>query len=174
MGEPMSGQDEACKSLPKDDLEDDDAADEADWISLEYDLIEDVASELEEFVRLNHVRRFVEAEELYQNCLVNHKDWFPVVAEFAEHLLLRQSYEKLAHFSRTNLGTVTDSCERLVLVLMEAVANIYLKNSFQDAIAQASIIWHYLPIDYSKNMPIDTEVRLSSVLAHIYRHVLIL
>lgn len=174
MDEPVSGQDEVRKSLPKDDLEEDDAADEADWISLEYDLIEDVASELEEFVRLNHVKRFVEAEELYQNCLINHKDWFPVVAEFAEHLLLRQSFEKLAHFSKTNLGTVTDSRERLVLVLMEAVANIYLKNSFQDAIAQASIIWHYLPIDYSKNMPIDTEVCLSSVLAHIYRHLLIL
>lgn len=152
---------------PTDDGKDENVSGEEDWISLEYDLIEDVASALEEFVRLNHVKRFDEAKEVYQNCLVNYQDWFPVVAEFAEHLLLRRSYKELADFCEDNMSAFTDSREMQVLIIMRIIADVHLNNSFQDAIAQISIIWHYFPIDYSKTMPIDAEVSLSSVLAYL-------
>ncbi|MCJ1463364.1 hypothetical protein MMC07_001971 [Pseudocyphellaria aurata] len=140
MDESMCEQDEVLLVQPIDDTKEDDAADEDDQISWEYDLIEDVASALEEFVRLNHIKRFDEAKRLYQACLVDHEDWFPVVAEFAEHLLLRRSYKKLEEFIERIMRTATDSREMQVLIIMGVIANIYLNESFQDAIAQISII----------------------------------
>ena len=161
---------------PVEDTEEEDAADEDDRISwgLEYDVFEDVASALEEFVRLNHVKRFVEAEELYRSCLSNHQDWFPVLAEFAEHLLLRRSYEELAEFSDHSLRVVKDSREMQVLIMMRVIADVHLKKSFQDAIIQTSIIWHCFPIDYKKTLPIDTEVSPSGMFLYIYPNRLIL
>lgn len=82
------------------------------------------------------------------------------MAEFAEHLLLRRSYKELAEFSEKNLRAATDTREMQVLIMMRVIADIYLNKSFQDAIAQTSIIWHHFPIDYNKSMPIDTEVGL--------------
>lgn len=159
----MSEQEAVRLFQPIDDTEEDDAAGEDDRISWEYDLIEDVASALEEFVRLNHVKRFDEAERLYQACLENHEDWFPVVAEFAEHLLLRRSYKKLVEFSEKSTRVATDSREMQVLIMMRVIANIYLNESFQDAIAYISIIWYHFPIDYSRKMPIDTEVGFPAI-----------
>ena len=172
MDESMNEQEEI---RPVKDTEEDDVADEDDRISwgLEYDVFEDVASALEEFVRLNHVKRFVEAEDLYQRCLCNHQDWFPVSAEFAEHLLLRRSYQELAEFSDRRLRAVKDSREMQVLIMMRVIADIHLNKSFQDAIIQTSIIWHHFPIDYKKRLPIDTEVSPSGMFLYIYPIMLI-
>ena len=153
--------------LLNDDTKEDDASHEADCISLEYGLFEDIASKLDEFVRLNHLKKFVEAKELYQSGLINHQDWFPVVAEFAEHLLQQGFYEELVKFSEKHLKVTTESRELQVLILMGVIANIHLNQTYQDALAQISVIWHVAPIDYSKEMPIDTEVGLSSVRTHI-------
>lgn len=161
---------------PVGDTEEDDAADEDDRISwgLEYDVFEDIASALEEFVRLNHIKRFVEAEELYRSCLLNYQDWFPVLAECAEHLLLRRSYEELAEFSDHFLRVIKDSREMQVLIMMRVIADVHLNKSFQDAIIQTSIIWHHFPVDYKKTLPRDTEVGLSGMFPYIYPHLLIL
>lgn len=156
-------QEEVRMFLLNDDTEEDDAPHEADRISMEYDLFEDVASELDEFVRLNHVKQFAEAEELYQSSLINHQDWFPIIAEFAEHLLLRGSYAELANFSKEKLKAATESREMQVLILVGVIADIHLKKPFKDALAQISVIWHVSPIDYGTTMPIDTEVGLGSV-----------
>ncbi|MCJ1426154.1 hypothetical protein MMC29_004056 [Sticta canariensis] len=163
MDEPMNEQEDI---RPVEDTEEDDAADKDDCISwgLEYDVFEDVASALEEFVRLNHLKRFVEAEDLYRSCLFNHQDWFPVLAEFAEHLLLRRSYEELAEFSDHFLRVVKDSREMQVLIMMRVIADIHLKKPFQDAIIQTSIIWHHFPIDYKETLPIDTEIHILELL----------
>lgn len=163
MVESMNKKEEVHLFLPIDDCEAKDISGEY-WIPLEYDLSKDVSSALEEFVRLNHVKKFIEAEKVYQDCLVEHQDWFPIVAEFAEHLLLRSSYRELAEFSEKNMRGFTDSREMQVLIMMRVIADIYLNQSFRDAIAQISIIWHHFPIDYRSKMPIDTEVSLSSVL----------
>lgn len=59
MDESMNDPGEVHLFRPRDDAKDNDLADEEDRISWEYDLIENVGSALEEFVRQNHVKRFV-------------------------------------------------------------------------------------------------------------------
>ena len=60
--------------------------------------IEDVEAELEEFVRLNHTGQFNDAHELFDECLVDHVDWFPVAAEFADCLLREGKFSQLEKF----------------------------------------------------------------------------
>lgn len=108
--------------------------------------------------------------------MAKHEDWFPVVvvAEFAEHLLLRGLHSELAKFSRKKSTGTTEPLELVVLILMRVIADIHLEKNFEDALALISVIWHVSPIDYSKAMPIDTEVGLSSVRTYIDRCSLIL
>ncbi|KAL2198415.1 hypothetical protein P885DRAFT_18855, partial [Corynascus similis CBS 632.67] len=62
---------------------------------LEMDLEEDMAAELEHFVRLVRYDMIMFSKLWYQRCLERHTHMFPVLAEYAEMLLQIGEYDEL-------------------------------------------------------------------------------
>lgn len=108
---------------------------------LNYEIEEDVEAELEDFVGLNHTGQFTEAHELFDECLSNHSDWYPVAAEYADCLLRQDHLEQLAAFCGEAANRFSEPSERVILRSMELIGQCVPKNAFLELWPQLLGLW---------------------------------
>lgn len=92
-------------------------------LELECEIEEDIEAELEDFVRLNHTGQFIDAHELYEECLSTHDDWYPIAAEYADCLLREGDFAQLAAFSKRAAAIFRDRSERALFQLMHEIGH---------------------------------------------------
>ncbi len=124
-------------------------------LELEFEIEEDVEAELEEFVRLNHMRQFKEAHELFDECLSGHVDWYPVSAEYADLLLREGKLMELAAFSLNAATMFQDPAETTLFKLMKVIGDLSSKDVMWQRLKN---IWSPLSLKPPYTSLRDTDV----------------
>ena len=104
---------------------------------------EDVPAELDEFVRLVHLRQYDKAKAMFDDCLSVHKDWLPVAVEHVEFLLQisagPEDVGKYLEDGRLNEGLPT--LARAYFLLATDFASLQQGHLTPQALVDASVIW---------------------------------
>ena len=106
-------------------------------VQFELEIEEDFFEELESFTRLKKLGRFQEASSLFEEALVKHCNFFPVLVEYADLLLEQGRYDYILGY--------TDE-EGYLLRLFEAVARMYSQGALEGALEEAREAWDFLDI----------------------------
>lgn len=139
-------------------------------ISLTMEVEEDIEQEIETFVRFKRRGQYERAEELFQQTLLAHLSFFPVIAEYADLLLLQEKYRILSQFLDIQIEymePVLEDDEVELLRIMRSLAQLYTKGSLRSALKQAGASWDFLYTRSTKipfgTLPGDVEVRSYSI-----------
>lgn len=73
------------------------SAESVEVFSMEFDAIDDVAEEIEDFVFLSRLGLFEDAHALFEHNLEQYSHLFPVLVEYLDMLLEEQSFELLSN-----------------------------------------------------------------------------
>jgi hypothetical protein len=143
---------------------------EAAPFSLTMEVEEDVELEIETFVRFKRRGEYERAEEIFQQTLSAHLSLFPVIAEYADLLLVQEKYRMLSEFLDIQIQymePVLEEEEVELLRIMRSLAHLYTEGSLRSALKQAKASWDYM---YSRittipfgTLPGDVEVRSYSI-----------
>ncbi|OQD69825.1 hypothetical protein PENPOL_c002G04714 [Penicillium polonicum] len=109
-------------------------------VHLDLDAAVDINPDLECLSRLNRLGNFKEASRLFEERLVIHVDFFPVVAEYADLLLEQGSFGQLHDFLSTRLKDprVEYSDEEVQLMrLLRCLAEMYTRGALIPALEMA-------------------------------------
>lgn len=115
--------------------------------ALEMEVEEDIEQEIETFVRLKRLGQYKKAHEMFQQVLIPHIAFFPVVAEYADLLLEEGKYGALGRFLDIPIEcmeTIFEEDELELLRIMRSLALIHTKGALRAALAQASKTWSFL------------------------------
>lgn len=105
---------------------------------MEFDVVQDVAADLEVFIQLAKVGHYDRAMPFFNEHLKHHSMLFPVAAEYADSLLEQGAFGHAEDFlsgalkSGTLLGT-----ERIVLELLSAIASMHTSLDHQKGVLLA-------------------------------------
>lgn len=92
----------------------------------EFDIVEDIPAELEDFVFMSRLGLYQEARNLYEQNLQSHLEFFPVLAEYADMLLEEGAYSELSERLNSSLTNAVISGEECQLLsLMEALSEAH-------------------------------------------------
>ncbi len=133
-------------------------AQEAAPISLTMEVEEDIEQEIESFVRFKRRGEYEQAEEVFQETLSKHLSLFPVIAEYADFLLVQEKYRILSEFldiQMQYMESVFKEEEMELLLIVKSFVNIYTKGLLRPALVQAKHTWGFLA-RRSMSMPPDT------------------
>ena len=119
--------------------------DEAVPLELEYEIQEDFEAELDEFVRLSYTGQFDLAHELFDECLAEHDDWYPVAAEYADCLLRQGKFEQLETFCRNAPTRFSDPQEQAVFRMMFLIGRYFPRRTLSSMWTQSDSTWPALP-----------------------------
>ena len=97
---------------------------------LEYDIVEDIPAEIEEFLRLSRLGLITDARNLFDRSLKEHLNLFPVLAEYSGFLLeqdnlqaVEECSELLRGYTESDGGAFSED-EVQVLRLLGAFSNL--------------------------------------------------
>ncbi|GLI79203.1 hypothetical protein PoHVEF18_007531 [Penicillium ochrochloron] len=128
---------------------------------------EDIEQEIETFVRFKRRGQYERAEELFQQTLLAHLSFFPVIAEYADLLLLQEKYRILSQFLDIQIEymePVLEDDEVELLRIMRSLAQLYTKGSLRSALKQAGASWDFLYTRSTKipfgTLPGDVEIHI--------------
>lgn len=133
-------------------------AQEAAPFSLTMEVEEDIEQEIETFVRFKRRGEYKQAEEVFQETLSRHLSLFPVIAEYADFLLVQEQYRILSEFLDIQMQYMESELEEgemELLRIMKSLVNIYTKGLLRPALVQAKRTWDLLA-RRSTSMPPDT------------------
>jgi tetratricopeptide (TPR) repeat protein len=97
-------------------------------LDMEFDIVEDIPAELEDFIFLARLGLFEEAHELFEQVLKPHDRYFPVLAEFADMLLEEGRYAELSRLLTNPSAKAEfseDECQ--LLDLMKALSEAHIE-----------------------------------------------
>lgn len=101
-----------------------------DLLNMEFDIVEDIPAELEDFIFLSRLGLFQDARELFVQYLEPHIGFFPVLAEFADMLLEDGRYAELCQLLTDSYSENKFSEEeRQLLGLMKALSEAYIEQN---------------------------------------------
>ena len=136
-----------------------DTAVEDGLLNFEYDIEEDVAEELEEYVRLCHIGQFDAADDQFRLCLRHHRDWYPISAEHADRLFRQGRYKELGAWAVESLTSCKCSLqEAAVFKILVVLAKCYETNDASSLIDEAIVIWDEVSPHLTIVSASDTEV----------------
>lgn len=124
-------------------------------LELECEIEEDVKAELDDFVRLSHLGQFKDAHELYDECLSDHDDWFPITAEYADCLLREGNFELLAAFCEEGSMKFQDLREYALLELMGGIGELLPRDAM---LVRLRCLWPRLALEPPFTSLRDTDV----------------
>lgn len=143
---------------------------EAAPFSLTMEVEEDIELEIETFVRFKRWGDYERADEIFQQTLSAHLSLFPVIAEYADLLLVQEKYRMLSEFLDIQIRymePVLEEDEVELLRIMRSLAHLYTRGSLRSALNQAEESWNFL---YGRSteispgtLPGDVEVRSYSM-----------
>lgn len=131
---------------------------EAAPFSFTMEVEEDIEQEIETFVRFKRRGEYEKAEEMFQQTLSEHLSLFPVIAEYADLLLVQGQYRILSEFLDIQIQymePVLEEEELELLRIMKSLVHIYTQGSLRPALIQASHTWNFLH-RRSTNLPLGT------------------
>jgi hypothetical protein len=103
-------------------------------LNTEFDIVEDIPAELEDFIFLARLGCFEEAREMFQQILRPHEGFFPVVAEFADMLLEEGRYVELSQLlTNPSYKTKFSEDEYQLLTLMKALSEAHVEQESNKA-----------------------------------------
>lgn len=133
--------------------------------ALEMEVEEDLEQEIETFVRLKRLGHYNKAHEMFEQVLISHIAFFPVVAEYADLLLEEGKYGALLRFLDIQIEcmeTIFEEDELELLKIMRSLALIHTKGALRAALEQASKTWkflHRMELSITRvNLPSDAQV----------------
>jgi hypothetical protein len=139
---------------------------EAALFSVTMEVEEDIEQEIESFVRFKRRREYEKAEEIFQETLSAHLSLFPVIAEYADLLLVQEKYRILSEFLDIQIqymGPILEEEEVELLRIMKSLVHIHTCGSLRPALIQADRTWKFLyqrSIDLPFGvLPSDVKVR---------------
>ncbi|KAJ5897090.1 uncharacterized protein N7473_006489 [Penicillium subrubescens] len=141
---------------------------EAAPFSLTMEVEEDVELEIETFVRFKRRGEYERAEEIFQQTLSAHLSLFPVIAEYADLLLVQEKYRMLSEFLDIQIQymePVLEEEEVELLRIMRSLAHLYTEGSLRSALKQAKASWDYM---YSRSTKIPFGTLPGDVEIHIF------
>lgn len=95
---------------------------------MEFDIIEDIPEELEDFIFLSRLGLYEEAQGLFEQNLERHLDFFPIVAEYSDMLLEKGSYELLSSFlTKLPANTIFSEDQNQLLKLIKALSDAHIE-----------------------------------------------
>lgn len=119
---------------------------------------EDIEQEIENFVRFKRRGEYEKAEEVFQQTLAAHLSLFPVLAEYADLLLVQGKYRILSEFLEIQIQCMEPTLEEEELELlhiMKSLVQIHHHGFLRSALVQASRTWDFLH-HRGKKLPIGT------------------
>lgn len=119
---------------------------------------EDIEQEIESFVRFKRRGEYEQAEEVFQETLSRHLSLFPVIAEYADFLLVQDKYRILSEFldiQMQYMESVFEEEEMELMRIMKSLVTIHTKGLLRSALVQAKRTWDFLA-RRSASMPPDT------------------
>jgi hypothetical protein len=131
---------------------------------MSFEVEEDLEAEIEQFVALKRRCEYEAAHEAFNNTLLRHISFFPVIAEYADLLLEETKYRMLLEFVNIQLECLGDMLreeEAELLRIMRALARIHTYGALGPAREQAALTFKFLSsrsTASSSTFPTDVEV----------------
>ena len=129
-------------------------------VGIEYEIEEDFEEELEDFVRLSHLRQFEDAFQLFEECLATHQDWYPAAAEYGDSLLRWGQFNQLVVFCNGAKTRFSETKETAIFRLMGLIAVHHQGNDPKETVTQALEIWTAVSVEAPFTSTQDIEVGL--------------
>jgi hypothetical protein len=106
-------------------------------LEMDFDIVEDIPAELEDFIFLSRLGLIKEAHELFEQNLKPYLGFFPVLAEFADMLLEEGVYAELSQLlMNPSTPTGFSEDEYQLLALMRALSEAYIEGRSNEAKGQ--------------------------------------
>ncbi|CEJ61274.1 hypothetical protein PMG11_09811 [Penicillium brasilianum] len=141
---------------------------EAAPLSVTMEVEEDIEQEIESFVRFKRRREYEKAEEIFKEMLSAHLSLFPVIAEYADLLLVQEKYRILSEFLDIQIQymePVLEEEEVELLQIMRSLVHIHTCGSLRPALIQADRTWTFL---YQRSVKLTVGALPSDVEIHVF------
>ncbi|KAJ5151211.1 uncharacterized protein N7482_010463 [Penicillium canariense] len=142
--------------------------------SLTIEVEEDIEQEIESFVRFKRRGEYEKAEEIFKETLSGHLSLFPVIAEYADLLLVQEKYRILSEFLDIQIQymePVLGENEIELLRILRSLVHIHTRGSLRSALIQANRTWNFLHSRSTKlplgALPGDVEIHIFAIYINI-------